>query len=77
MRKLRTRIFVIIFGTNTKPGKLFDVALLYLIVLSVIIVILESVAQFRESIPNLFNDLEWIFTIIFTPLKVSFIGRRI
>ena len=66
MRKLRYIIYTIIFGTDTKPGKLFDVVLLYLIVISVITVLLESVTQFREATPQLFINVEWVFTIIFT-----------
>lgn len=66
MKKLRTRIYIIIFGTGTKAGKLFDVILLWMIVLSVLTVILESVRNIREANPDFFTDAEWIFTIAFT-----------
>jgi voltage-gated potassium channel len=64
--KLRRRIFVIIFGTDTPAGKAFDVALLTLIILSVTAVILESVGPMRLKYHDLFLSAEWIFTLIFT-----------
>lgn len=64
--KLRKKIFTIIFGTETPEGKAFDVILLSLIILSVSLVILESVSSIRDSYHDLFVHAEWIFTIIFT-----------
>ncbi len=62
----RKKIFIIIFGTDTPAGKAFDVALLYMIILSVLVVIMESVSSFHDLIPNVFISTEWFFTIIFT-----------
>ncbi|MCK5134330.1 MAG: ion transporter [Bacteroidales bacterium] len=64
--KLRKKIFTIIFGTETPAGKTFDVTLLTLIILSVTVVILESVRPLRESYQELFTSMEWVFTIVFT-----------
>ena len=64
--RLRKKIFVIIFGTGTPAGKMFDVVLLTLIILSVTTVILESVRPIREANPDLFISAEWIFTIAFS-----------
>jgi voltage-gated potassium channel len=64
--KLRTRIYAIIFGSNTREGKTFDVILLWMIILSVTVVVLESVTTFRESYHQAFISIEWFFTIIFT-----------
>lgn len=64
--KLRRKIFTIIFGTDTPAGRSFDIILLWLIILSVTVVILESVSSLRESYHDLFMDVEWIFTIVFT-----------
>ena len=61
-KKLRT----IIFKTNTPAGKAFDVALLIAILLSVGVVILESVEDFSDNYTNAFIYTEWAFTIIFT-----------
>ncbi len=63
---LRRKIFAIIFGTDTPAGKAFDVALLVLIILSVTVVILESVASLRNNYHDLFVSAEWVFTFIFT-----------
>jgi voltage-gated potassium channel len=63
---LRKRIFVVIFGTDTVAGRTFDILLLTLILLSVITVVLESVAPIREVHHNLFFSAEWVFTIVFT-----------
>lgn len=67
MKKLtRNRLHEIIFEADTKAGKIFDVFLLIFIVLSVLIVILDSVQSFSEAVKNTFYILEWCFTIIFT-----------
>ncbi len=56
----------IIFEAETKAGKRFDVTLLWLIVLSVVIVMLESVGGIRDEYGDLLFTLEIIFTAIFT-----------
>jgi voltage-gated potassium channel len=63
---LRNKIFVIIFGTDTRAGRTFDVILLWMIILSVTVVVLESVSTFRESYHQVFISTEWFFTIVFT-----------
>lgn len=62
----RKKIYSIIFGTDTRVGKTFDIILLWLIILSVTIVVLESVKPLREVHHELFMNVEWIFTIAFT-----------
>ncbi len=62
----RERLRVIIFRTDTKEGLLFDGVLFVLIVASVIVVILETVAHFHDRFWWFFFILEWVFTIIFT-----------
>ncbi len=63
---LRKKIFIIIFGTDTRAGKAFDVALLWAIIISVTIVILESVSTLQEAHHRFFISTEWFFTIIFS-----------
>lgn len=63
---LRKKIYIVIFGTETPAGKLFDVVLLTLIILSVTVVILESVSTIRETFGHVFVSVEWVFTIIFS-----------
>lgn len=63
---LRDRLFTIIFEADTPAGKIFDVSLLVAILLSVLVVMLESVKTFPDWVHDLFVALEWIFTIFFT-----------
>lgn len=65
-RRIRDRIHEIVFEADTPTGKVFDVGLLILIVLSVITVMLESSEDWNASYSNVFIILEWIFTIVFT-----------
>lgn len=64
--KFRTRLYIIVFGTDTPAGKLFDIVLLYAIVLSIIQVMLESVPSINEAYGDFFKYAEWSFTILFT-----------
>ncbi len=75
---LRDRLHEIIFEADSPAGKLFDILLIVSIMLSVIIVMLDSVASLRAQYGALFYILEWIFTILFTieyVLRLSCIGR--
>jgi voltage-gated potassium channel len=62
----RRRLFIIIFGTNTHAGRRFDIAVLWAIVLSIFVVMLESVRHIKEEYGDLLRIAEWVFTIIFT-----------
>ena len=66
MSKLKENVKIIIFGTNTKTGKLFDEILIIAITLSIITVLLDSVESYHEQYGNIFYLTEWIFTILFT-----------
>lgn len=63
---LRNRIHVIIEGTDTRLGKLFDIVLLIAILTSVAVVMLDSVLYIRLQYGTLFFYAEWFFTILFT-----------
>ncbi len=62
----KKRLYLIIFGTETKRGKFFDIVLLWMIVLSVLCVMLESVSELDAQYGAIFDVLEWFFTILFT-----------
>ncbi len=62
----RRRLFVIIFESDTRAGRLFDIVLLWAIVASVVVVMLDSVAGLEARYGTLFNVLEWGFTLFFT-----------
>ena len=63
---LRNRIHIIIEGTDTRLGKLFDIILLIAILASVGVVMLDSVLYMRLQYGTLFFYAEWLFTILFT-----------
>lgn len=62
----RRKLFQIIFESDTKAGKNFDVLLLIAIVASVLIVILESIPGIVGRGKVILSWLEWFFTIVFT-----------
>lgn len=62
----RTKLYEVIFESDTKAGKLFDVCLLLLITASIIVICLESVESLYVKYRYLFTVLEIIFTVIFT-----------
>ncbi|MEQ8548270.1 MAG: ion transporter [Cyclobacteriaceae bacterium] len=64
--KIRRELYVIVFGTDTKLGRLFDIVLLYVILGSIIAVMLESVKEIDAQYGNLLLTLEWTFTGLFT-----------
>ncbi len=55
-----------VFENETKAGKRFDIILLLLILTSVFMVILESVASIYAKLGSFFYWAEWVFTILFT-----------
>ncbi|MDI5890239.1 ion transporter [Halomonas rhizosphaerae] len=63
---LRTRVFQIIFESDTPLAKGFDIALIVAILASVLVVMLESIASLRADYGALFFWLEWGFTLAFT-----------
>ncbi|MEM8894517.1 MAG: ion transporter [Bacteroidota bacterium] len=63
---LRRRLFVVIFGTDTRSGRIFDIVLLTIIVLSILAVMLESIKEFDQRFEKELEILEWFFTILFT-----------
>ena len=77
-KKWRVRLHKIIFGAETPAGKTFDVLLIVSIFLSIIIVMLDSVASINAVYGRQFFLLEWFFTILFTVeylLRLSCVGR--
>jgi voltage-gated potassium channel len=63
---MRKKLHEIIFGTTTKAGRNFDLVLLVLILISVLLVMVDSVPAWEEAYPEFFFYSEWAFTIFFT-----------
>lgn len=68
----RDDLHEIIYEADTPAGKLFDVVLLWLIVLSVLLVMLESVEEINDRYQGIFNIAEWVITVLFS---VEYIAR--
>lgn len=64
--KLRHKLHTIVYEADTPAGKLFDVALLALIIVSVVALILESVESVRLAYGLELYIIEWIVTIFFS-----------
>jgi len=62
----RKKIHEIIFEADTPNGKLFDVILLWAILLSVALVMLESVPEINSEYGVILRSLEYFFTGLFT-----------
>lgn len=62
----RGRVYTIIFETETRAGRAFDVALIWAILASVVIVLLESVESMHNAGGGLLEIAEWVFTGLFT-----------
>lgn len=66
MDTLREKLNVIIFGSDTPAGRLFDLVLIGIILASVIAVMLDSVAVINVRYGTLLFYVEWGFTLLFT-----------
>ncbi|MEM7396547.1 MAG: ion transporter, partial [Verrucomicrobiota bacterium] len=74
----KERLHEVIFEADTRLGKVFDISLIVLIILSVLAVMLDSVASINERWGKQLIQLEWIFTVIFTieyVLRLICVGR--
>ena len=63
---LRERLYTVIFGTDTPAGKLFDVVLIYTILLSVAALMLDSIEGVSQHFGLYLKIAEWTFTALFT-----------
>lgn len=60
------RLHEVIYESEKPAGKLFDILLLASILLSILIVMLDSVESLHAEYGDLFYAIEWGFTILFT-----------
>lgn len=64
--EFREKIWRIIFKSDTRPGKQFDIFLLVAILASILAVMLESVEKLNIQYRQVFKITEWVVTGIFT-----------
>ena len=62
----RERLRIVIFEADTRAGRAFDIALLFAIVASVGLVMLESINEINAKYAWELHTAEWVFTVLFT-----------
>ena len=75
----REKLWRTIFLSDTRAGRMFDVVLLWLIALSVLTVVLESVEEVQGQFGRVLMLVEWAFTLVFTVeyiLRLWVVRRR-
>ena len=66
MQSLRQRFYTVIFEADTRAGRLFDQYLIAAILISLLVVILDSVEPVARTWHTPLAVLEWLFTLLFT-----------
>ena len=62
----REKTYRVIFGTDTPAGQRFDIALIYLILVSVLAIVLASIESIKIQYGDWLFRLEWAFTLLFS-----------
>ncbi|WP_219214809.1 ion transporter [Variovorax boronicumulans] len=62
----RLRLYSVIFESETRAGRAFDLLLIAVILFSVLVVMLDSVQPIRARWGEVFGAFEWVFTVVFT-----------
>lgn len=66
MRELREKIYIIIFESDTRAGRLFDLALIFFVLLSVALVMLDSIPGVHDDWGSWLVGGELVITVLFT-----------
>lgn len=59
-------MYTVIFEADTRAGRLFDLILVAMILASVTVVVLDSMASVHARYSTVLTALEWFFTLLFT-----------
>ena len=70
----KNKVHEIIYEADTPMGKWFDIILIFLILISVLLVMLESVKTIDANYHDVLLGMEWVITIFFT---IEYIARII
>lgn len=65
-KTFKEQLFTVIFEADTRLGQLFDKTLIYLILLSLLVVVLDSVESISQHLHQPFFVMEWVFTALFS-----------
>jgi len=68
----RLHLYRVIFESDTHAGRMFDLALVWLIIASVAVVMLDSFETMHARLGRSLEALEWFFTLVFT---VEYVAR--
>lgn len=70
----RFRLHKIIYEADTREGRLFDIILIFAIILSILLVMAESVKSIDNKYHGILYTSEWVITVLFT---LEYIARII
>ena len=62
----RLRLYQVIYESDTRAGRLFDQVIVAAILLSVVVVVADSVQPWHQRHRLAFEVAEWFFTLLFT-----------
>ena len=62
----KSKLHQIIYEADTKKGKIFDLIIIWAILFSILLVMLESVNELDAKYHTFFNISEWVITILFS-----------
>ena len=63
---LQRKTYEVIFGTESGWGRNFDLMLIFAILFSVAVILLDSIPTYHERYGFVFQPVEWFFTLLFT-----------
>ena len=70
----RLKLYIIIFEADTVIGKRFDLVLVWSIVISLVVIMLDSMQEIHAQHKDMLNTVEWFFTILFT---IEYVARLV
>jgi len=62
----KKKLYETIFEADTREGKAFDICLIFLILISIFLVIIDSIETVHEKLALQLRVAEWIITLIFS-----------
>jgi len=69
--KSRAKLHTVVYEADTRAGKLYDIILLFVILISIVAVMLESVASIKIVYGRQLAVVEWVVTALFTLEYIS------
>ena len=70
----RRSLYNVIFEADTPAGRTFDIALVFVILISILVVVLDSIPALHGPQRPVMSALEWFFTALFS---VEYLARQL